>query len=416
MKRILLFFLLSGIIAPALAQADKWAGSWQVYSKPWPHIPAIVMDLQIGAPEQGVLYPAKIKLQYDGFTGVYEMLLVRKNDRQLGISRGKYPLQETPFKLGIWMWYLNGTLDYKDGKVYLNRMWEDQFGIWMRGLYEDGELWVNTKVMLRDFLYHDSITFKRTGSKPLTDSSVRRILYPETSGIYLGIYDPIAATDSVITMQVEDEEKYDRDTVTLLQNTRSIFSRQEVNDNNRRQQIRLDTGRNLFVFFADNYGGLPPNTGALYAKVDEKEYRFDFTHRANAFATFMVADIRHHRIDSIPLSTRASGRVSTPVATITVDTAEISLELWDGRVEDSDSISLSLNGKWIVTGFPVKKELQKIAVRLQPGENTLLFMADNLGRIPPNTAELMIRFGSKTKTLGLSTDMKKNNEIRIVLE
>lgn len=416
MKRFLLFSLLIGTIIPALAQTDKWTGAWQVYSKPWPHIPAIIMDLQIGAPAEGVLYPAKIKLQYGRFTGIYEMLLVRKNDRQLGISRGKYPLQETPFKLGIWMWYLNGTLDYKDGKVYLNRMWEDQFGIWMRGLYEDDELWVNTKVMLRDFLYHDSMTFKRTGNKPLSDSSVRRILHPETSDIYLGIYDPIIATDNVITMQVEDEEKYDRDTVTLLQNTRAIFSRAEINDNNRRQQIRLDTGRNLFVFFADNYGGLPPNTGALYAKVDGKEYLFDFTDRANAFATFMVADIRHHRADSIRLSTQASGRTNTPVATIVVDTAEISLELWDGQVEDSDSISLSLNGKWITTGFPVKKELQKIAVRLQPGENTLLFMADNLGRIPPNTAELRVRFGSKTKTLGLSTDMKKNNEIRIVLE
>ncbi len=416
MKRILLFSLLSVIIVPVMAQTDKWTGSWQVISKPWPHIPAVIMDLQIGAPEQGVLYPAKIKLQYGQFTGVYEMLLVRKNDRQLGISRGKYPLQETPYKLGIWMWYLNGTLDYKDGKMYLNRMWEDQFGIWMRGLYEDGELWVNSKVMLRDFLYRDSMTFKRTGSKPLADSSVRRILQPETSGIYLGIYDPITATDSVIIMQVEDEEKYDRDTVTLLQNTRPIFSREEINDNNRRQQIRLDTGRNFFVFFADNYGGLPPNTGALYAKVDGKEYMFDFTHRANAFATFMVADIRHHRIDSSRLSTQASGRAITPVATIAVDTADITLELWDEQVEDNDSISLSLNGKWIATGFPVKKGLQQIQVKLQRGENTLLFMADNLGKIPPNTAVLRICFRDKSRTLGLRTDMKKNNEIKLVWE
>lgn len=416
MKRFLLFTLLTVVVTPVMAQTDKWTGTWQVYSKPWPHIPAIIMDLQIGVPAQGVLYPAKIKLQYGTFTGIYEVLLARKNDRQLGISRGKYPLQETPFKLGIWMWYLNGTLDYKDGKVFLNRMWEDQFGIWMRGLYDDGELFVNTKVMLRNFLYHDSITFKKTGNKPLADSSVTRILHPETSDVYLGIYDPITATDSVITMQVEDEEKHDRDTVTLLQNTRPIFSRTEINDNNRRLQIPLDTGRNLFVFFADNYGGLPPNTGALYAKVDGKEYMFDFTHRANAFATFMVADIWHHRLDSSRLSTQASGRATTPVATIAVDTADIALELWDERLEDSDSISLSLNGKWIATGFPVKKALQQIKIRLQRGENTLLFMADNLGKIPPNTAVIRICFGNKSQTLSLRTDMKKNNEIRLVLE
>jgi hypothetical protein len=102
------------------------------------------------------------------------------------------------------------------------------------------------------------------------------------------------------------------------------------------------------------------------------------------------------------------------VATIPVDTADITLELWDGQVEDGDSISLRLNGKWIATGFPVKNALQKIPIRLQRGENILLFMADNLGKIPPNTAELRIRYGSRTRTLGLNTDMKKNNEIRLV--
>ena len=302
------------------------------------------------------------------------------------------------------MWYLNGTLDLHDKKITLNRMWIDGFGIWMRGLYDDDEIFVNTKVMLRDFLYHDSITLKKLNNLPLADSSVRRILRKETSEIYYGIYDRIFSSDSVITMQVEDQEKYDKDTVTLLHNNRTIFSRQEINDQNRRQQIRLDTGRNLFVFFADNYGRLPPNTGNLYTKIGEKEYSFDFSHRANAFATFVVADIYYKKREAIP------------IATIKVDTANIVLELWDSAKEDGDSISLRLNGQWIMTGFPVKNALQKVPIKLQPGENTLLFMADNLGSIPPNTAELRIRYGTKSKSLRLSTDMKKDNEIRLILE
>jgi hypothetical protein len=405
MRKFLLFLLLTGLTAAAFAQTDKWTGTWQMYSKPWPHIPPVVIELQIGVPAAGVLYPGKIKLQYGKFTGVYEVLLARKNERQLGISRGKYPLLETPYKVGIWMWYLNGTLDFRDGKLFLNRMWEDQFGIWMRGLYEDGDLWVNSKVMLRDVLYRDSITFKKLNGKPLSDSSVRRILQPQTSGIYLGIYDPIISADSMITMQLADQEKYDRDTVTLLHNKQPIFSRAEITDSNRQQQIRLDTGRNLFVFFADNYGGIPPNTGNLRMKIDSKEYGFDFTDRANAFATFLVADIYHH-----------IATTSTTLATIPVDTADIMLELWDNRREDGDSISLRLNGKWIASGFPVKNAVQQIPIRLQKGENVLVFLADNLGRIPPNTAQLRIRFGARSQTLGLSTDMKKNNEIRLVLE
>lgn len=414
MRPFTLLLLLTGIVFSAKAQADKWTGVWQMYSKPWPHIPAIVLELRIGAPEEGTLYPAKMKLTYGNFTGIYEVLLARKNDRQLGISRGKYPLQETPFKLGIWLWYLNGTLDYDNGKLSLHRMWIDRFGIWMRGLYADGDLWVNTKVMLRDFLYRDSIGFKRISPKPLADSSVQRILHPEISGIYLGIYDQVQAADSVIAMQIEDQEKYDKDTITLVHNKRLIFNREEITDGNRRQEVRLDTGRNLFVFFADNYGGIPPNTGNLYMKIGNKEYGFDFSHRANAFATFLVADIYHNPPDSNRLTSLAEGRTNTPVATIPVDTADITLELWDGQVEDGDSISLRLNGKWIATGFPVKNALQKIPIRLQRGENVLLFMADNLGKIPPNTAELRIRYGSRTRTLGLNTDMKKNNEIRLV--
>lgn len=405
--KLICLILLTGITHPVIAQADKWSGTWQMNSKPWPHIPAVILDLQIGVSEQGVLYPAKIRLRYGSFTGVYEVLLAKKNDHQLGIGRAKYPLQESPFRLGIWMWYLNGTLDFRDATLSLNRMWIDGFGIWMRGLYDDGDLFVNTKVMLRDFLYRDSITFKKINNQPLADSSVRRILRKETSDIYYGIYDRIFSSDSMITMQVEDQEKYDRDTVTLLHNNRTIFSRQEINDQNRRQQIQLDTGRNLFVFFADNYGRLPPNTGNLYTKIGEKEYSFDFSHRANAFATFVVADIYYKQNGQ---------RASVPLASIIVDTANIVLELWDSAMEDGDSISLRLNGQWVMTGFPVKKALQKIPIRLRKGENTLLFMADNLGAIPPNTAELRVRYGTKSRSLRLSTDMKKNNEIRLILE
>ncbi|SEM12673.1 hypothetical protein SAMN04488505_103444 [Chitinophaga rupis] len=410
----LLSIFLTSLTLAAFAQTDKWTGTWQCSVKQYATASPITMQLQIGVPEQGVLYPAKIKLQYGRFTGVYELLLARKNEQQLGIGKGKYPLQETPFKLGIWLWYLNGTLDFKNDKISVNRMWIDQFGIWMQGLYADDEIWVQTKVMLRDFLYRDSITLKKVNNKPLADSSVRRILH---SDLYFGKYDQIVANDSAVLMQVEDQEKYDEDTVTLVQNTRPIFSKEQINDKNRRQTIALDTGRNLFAFFADNYGGLPPNTGNLYMKIDGKEYSFDFRDRPNAYATFLVADLYHPvQPAKSRLTTIAEQRTTTPVATIKVDTSNIVLELWDERVEDGDSISLSLNGKWIATGFPVRNNIQKIPVKLQKGENVLLFMADNLGRIPPNTSVLRIRFGRNSKRLGINTDLHKNSEIRIMVE
>lgn len=419
MKRKLsgLFSLLFFTVTTATAQADKWTGTWQMSRKPYAGSSSMItLHLQIGIPDEKQLYPAKIKLQYGEFRGTYEMLLVRKNDGQLGISRGKYPLEEKPFKLGIWLWYLNGTLDFRDNKLLLQRKWIDKADFWMRGLYDGDEIWESSKATLRNFLYRDSIGLKKIDSSPLADSSVRRILQPETSGIYLGIYDRIVTGDSVALLKVEDQEKYDKDTVTLLHNGKPLFYRDEITDHNRSLSVQLDTGRNLFIFFADNYGGIPPNTGFLYMKTDKREYGFDFSNRSNAWATFLVADVYFKPTAQNNLDDLVAERTTEPVATIAVDTAAIAIELWDGAVQDGDSISLRLNGKWITTGFPVRNAVQKIPIRLQPGENELLFMADNLGSISPNTAELRIRYGNKTHSLRLSTDMRKNNTIKLILE
>lgn len=414
---LVLLSLLSLTVNIAIAQADKFTGTWQMSRKPYAgSSTSIIMNLQIGIPDQKQLYPAKVKLQYGQFSGTYEMLLVRKNDGQLAISRGKYPLHETPFKLGIWMWYLNGTLDFRNNNLSLHRKWIDKADFWMRGLYDGDEIWVSTKVNLREFLYRDSITLKKINNNPLTDSSVRRILQPETSDIYLGIYDRIITEDAIAKMKVEDQEKYDKDTVTLLHNGKPLFYQNEINDHNRALQAQLDTGRNLFIFFADNYGGIPPNTGYLYMETGGKKYGFDFSDRSNVWGTFLVADVYYKPIVQNDLNDRVAKRTTDSVATIIVDTSAIVLELWDGEVQDGDSISLRLNGKWITTGFPVRNAVQKVAIQLLPGENELLFMADNLGSIPPNTAELRIRYGDKHQLMRLNTDMKKNNTIKLIVK
>lgn len=432
-KLFILFALLTFSATALTAQTDKWTGVWRMTTKPWATASNIVMELNIGRPVAGMLYPAVIQLQYGEFTGRYEVLLARKNDQQLGIGRNKYPLQQTPYKLGIWMWYLNGTLDYQDGRISLNRMWIDKFDIWMLGLYSEDEIFESSKVVLREFLYRSKMTLTKAGNKPLADSSVQRILHPESSHIYFGIYDSIVSKDSMLPLKIVDQEQYDKDTVTLLHNGKALFTREQINDHNRSNLVKLDTGKNIFIFFADNYGGLPPNTGLLRTTINGRPYDFDFSDRSNAYATFLVANIYHapgteNRVtasvpvitkEAIPITTKeaipVTRREAIPVATIPVNTADIILELRDTKVQDGDSISLSLNGEWVTTGFPVKREVQEIRIHLRPGENILLFTADNLGSIPPNTAELRIRYGRRTKTFNLSTDMRKNNEIKLIL-
>src|SRR3546814_14190655 len=115
------------------------------------------MTLRIAHPVANMLYPAQLILNHHSFKGEYELLLVKKNDNQLGVGRNKAHTTEEPYGLGPWMLYLNGTLDYEQGgtaeNLRLNRLWIARMGQFMRGLYEN-EIYTNPTASIRNFLYH----------------------------------------------------------------------------------------------------------------------------------------------------------------------------------------------------------------------------------------------------------------------
>jgi hypothetical protein len=89
------------------------------------------------------------------------------------------------------------------------------------------------------------------------------------------------------------------------------------------------------------------------------------------------------------------------------------LEVWDNAIQDGDSISIKLNGQWVVTGMAVTEQVQKVAVQLQAGENVLVFMADNVGTIPPNTAAVRFVAGDVKVNAFVKTGLKENVEVRV---
>ena len=101
------------------------------------------------------------------------------------------------------------------------------------------------------------------------------------------------------------------------------------------------------------------------------------------------------------------------VGSIVATSKQVVLAIWDDAVEDGDSISININGEWIAKGFPVKKIPQFITVTLKPGGNTINFIADNLGSIPPNTSVLEIIDGKKRKSYTLETTVGENNLVKI---
>jgi len=428
---ILLLMILTG------AKAQNFTGTWDFKYRPYPTALPINMQLNIGKATEKMLYPANLKITNGDFIFSYELLLVQKNSTQLGIGRNKYPIIETPFKIKQWMPYLNGVLTLSKSKtgqaqLSLQRMWIDNFGLFMRGLDEGDEIYESSKVNMRNLLYREKITLTKTNSTPWTDPHIPRIVAPTgKNNIYYGIYDPITTKDSIVTLAIQDEELIDADTITLIQNGRVILNKHAIDEKKFSHALHLDTGMNTLALFADNYGRKPPNTGNLIIKTSENMYSFDFSNRSNAFATFLVA--KFYRAYSKPtLSANQSignkpvviqkkkiapekpiDRNTDVIANMQVENQRIELEIWDGQVEDGDSISLKLNDEWIHQKIAVKKTSKRFYLTLQPGKNTLLFRGDNLGSVPPNTAVLCIYYGDKTRTVYLDTDMKRDNILNI---
>lgn len=100
-------------------------------------------------------------------------------------------------------------------------------------------------------------------------------------------------------------------------------------------------------------------------------------------------------------------------STITVSQLEFDIEIWDRSVVDGDSISLNLNGDWILQEYMVVKEKLKLHIKVNPkvSNNYLILYALNLGTISPNTAAVQVVIDGKEYKLTLTSDLKKSGAL-----
>jgi len=99
--------------------------------------------------------------------------------------------------------------------------------------------------------------------------------------------------------------------------------------------------------------------------------------------------------------------------TITVNSTEFEIEIWDQSMPDGDSISLNLNGKWILEEYEVVKAKLRLKVKISPTNpnNYLILYALNLGEFSPNTAAVAVLVGGKEYKLTLKSDMKTSGAL-----
>lgn len=259
----------------------------------------------------------------------------------------------------------------------------------------------------------------------------------------------IKVHNSTITVDLWDAGVEDNDTVTLYLNGNLILEKQRISKAVKTYTFNIIPGQNQLVLYANNLGDIPDNTAAF--RVNGSEKKSLSSNLKTSGSMNIIFDAVGSGMQSIPCDTktadnnnddeakliRSNPQWNAPGASlfltgvrrietesyrkvelqgcynVTQDHAD--LILWDCGVEDNDTVSIYLNGKWIIENYRLTKAKKSFPVQLQPGENYLVMYAHNLGDIPNNTAALGVSQQYTKEDVGmLASDKNTCAAFRII--
>ena len=103
---------------------------------------------------------------------------------------------------------------------------------------------------------------------------------------------------------------------------------------------------------------------------------------------------------------------------VVISHPRVQIHVWDHEVFDQDTISLNINGEWVLREYCLQKEKKIMEFTFDPSSeyNFIILYAHNLGKMPPNTASITIDDGTRKRTMRLRSDMKNNGMLNIQFE
>ena len=90
------------------------------------------------------------------------------------------------------------------------------------------------------------------------------------------------------------------------------------------------------------------------------------------------------------------------------------LGLYDHKEVDGDIVTILLNGRVLVHGHLLTREVYYVDLPLSCGENEVVLHAENLGRGVPNTAAMIFEQGGLRREVVLRSDEEESASIRVV--
>lgn len=95
----------------------------------------------------------------------------------------------------------------------------------------------------------------------------------------------------------------------------------------------------------------------------------------------------------------------------------LQLWIWDDEKVDGDIVSLYLGEKCVLAEQKITARKKKVSISLTPEkEQFLVLYAHNLGKIPPNTARLLLKIGRRKYKIDLSSTLKESGAVRLIRE
>jgi hypothetical protein len=103
------------------------------------------------------------------------------------------------------------------------------------------------------------------------------------------------------------------------------------------------------------------------------------------------------------------------VKTVTVNTPQIKIQLYDNAEIDHDTVTVLINNKLLLYRQMLTDRPLTVNFNAMPGtEYELVMYADNLGDIPPNTALMMVTAGDQKFEVFMSSTLQNSAAVKFV--
>jgi len=133
---------------------------------------------------------------------------------------------------------------------------------------------------------------------------------------------------------------------------------------------------------------------------------------ASNIAPVVVDSVNRERKISVPviIPKVLSSRQNQLVKTITVNTKEIELDIYDDGTIDNDTVSVYLDKKLVISHAMLTDRAIVMKVHMDEDNDyhEVVMVADNEGTIPPNTSLMIVKAGEKRYEVRIISTEQKN--------